>query len=276
MARPQKPLEPINLYGYWYLIRYTPKQFANVDSRRLIRHSTGIAVVDDPRGTRARIAIRTMDENLHRSWRDKLSGKPGPQHVNEQLAKMTALRLGIPALREDEVIELPVDDLMARLAHLNENPQTAADELVAKVVAGFTAGPQQVLLSNLVDRAEHHLSSAHHRKSPAQRKKWRQDRDTTITTFIKVLGGDKPIADLQRADILQLRNYWQNRVTSEGITVHTANKNIMQISAMYNLVNDIEDLRLPRVFDKANLIDRGSSDKKRIPYEILVDPTPRR
>jgi hypothetical protein len=39
--------------GFWFLVRGVPAEFAAYDTRKLVRQSTGIRIVDDPRGVRA-------------------------------------------------------------------------------------------------------------------------------------------------------------------------------------------------------------------------------
>jgi hypothetical protein len=52
--RRAKPPEPQNRGGIWYLIRRVPKEFDHLDPRTLVRMTTEIPVVDDPRKVRAR------------------------------------------------------------------------------------------------------------------------------------------------------------------------------------------------------------------------------
>lgn len=43
------PVKPHNRDGIWYLVRRVPKEFAELDRRRIVRISTDIPVVSDPR-----------------------------------------------------------------------------------------------------------------------------------------------------------------------------------------------------------------------------------
>ena len=50
--------------GYWYLIGRVPKAYLGLVARKSIKHSTGIAVADDPLGVRARKEVAALDAAL--------------------------------------------------------------------------------------------------------------------------------------------------------------------------------------------------------------------
>lgn len=57
----KREFEPQNRGGVWYLVRRVPKEFAAIDQRRFVKVTTGIRVVDDPRGARASRAVGDLN-----------------------------------------------------------------------------------------------------------------------------------------------------------------------------------------------------------------------
>lgn len=84
MARPQEEAKPYKSDGYWHLLRRVPKVYSEIDNRKIITISTGIAVVDDPKGVAASRAVRELDQTLFAFWRErKAGGVPTPVTFEE-------------------------------------------------------------------------------------------------------------------------------------------------------------------------------------------------
>lgn len=71
MARPVEAARPHKLKGYWFLVRRVPGEFSAYDRRNPVRISTGIRIVDDPRGIRAAEVVTRLQAELLRYWKDK-------------------------------------------------------------------------------------------------------------------------------------------------------------------------------------------------------------
>lgn len=56
------PAKPHNRAGIWYLVRRVPGQFAELDRRGIVRLTTDIAVVDDPRLSRQMAVERPVSD----------------------------------------------------------------------------------------------------------------------------------------------------------------------------------------------------------------------
>jgi hypothetical protein len=74
-------------------------------------------------------------------------------------------------------------------------------------------------------------------KSPRQRKKWRQPKETALSAFVDLVG-NRPITSLTRADALRLRSHWQDRVVAGEVQIGTANKSIGHVSTMFRAINE--------------------------------------
>jgi hypothetical protein len=61
MARPSAAARPHKLKGFWFLVRRVPGEFALYDKRNPVRISTGIRILDDPRGMRAATVVAKLE-----------------------------------------------------------------------------------------------------------------------------------------------------------------------------------------------------------------------
>jgi hypothetical protein len=61
--------------GYWHFTRRVPKDFAVLDPRGIVRHSTKVAVATDRRGSKAVEIADAMNRDLEAFWRGLSNGK---------------------------------------------------------------------------------------------------------------------------------------------------------------------------------------------------------
>ncbi len=65
-------------------------------------------------------------------------------------------------------------------------------------------------------------------KSEDQLRRWRNPRIKAIRNLIDVIG-DKPIDQITRDDMLDFRQYWLEKIEGEGLTLNSANKNLIHL-----------------------------------------------
>jgi hypothetical protein len=75
MARRSEAVRPHKLTGFWFLVRRVRGEFALYDRRNPVRISTGIRILDDPRGGREAAVVAKLDAELQRYWKDKRCGR---------------------------------------------------------------------------------------------------------------------------------------------------------------------------------------------------------
>ena len=142
-------------------------------------------------------------------------------------------------------------------------PATVENPKVVGAVLGG-AKPPTLMLSGLRAAAEQVVAAQLATKSPRQLRKWRLERDMAVDTFIDVLGGDRPMAELKRVDVLALRKHWQDRVVRGEVEADTGNKNIGRVGWMFRTINDDRMLGLPPIFARAGIA--GGKDKQRVAF----------
>jgi hypothetical protein len=62
--------------GVWQFVHRVPKQFARLDPRGVIKHSTRIEITKDPEGIRAGEIADEMKRDLEAYWQGLEEGKP--------------------------------------------------------------------------------------------------------------------------------------------------------------------------------------------------------
>ena len=100
-------------------------------------------------------------------------------------------------------------------------------------------------------------------KSPRQRKKWRQPKETALSAFVELVG-NRPITSLTRADALRLRSHWQDRVVAGEVQIGTANECIGHVGTMFRAINESKQLNLPSIFERVRI--RGGKDNQRVAF----------
>lgn len=263
MARPTKKAEPQKRDGLWYLVRRVPAEYRAVDQRLIVRLSTGIRVADDPRGVVARKKVEELDRALWERWAARQAGQSAEAEIRYRAAVETARILGfqyVPA--RDIAASMPVDDLIARATALVDRDSVADEQEMAALLGGEE--PPTLAVSGLMEQFEAMNAAALKVKSPRQLHRWKVVRTTAIRTFMETLGGDKPLADLTRQDVLTFRQVLQERVLAEEIEIATANKVIGRVAGMFRSVCELHQMEVKPIFDKASL--RGGETGKRVAY----------
>jgi hypothetical protein len=240
-----------------------PAEFAAVDARGLVLLSSGIRVTDDPRGHAARDAVAKLDAQLFRRWSDLKAGRD-PEAVERYVeAVATAHRRGVDYLPANQVAALPVAELVRRVERVDGGATVENSKVVGAVLGGEK--PPALMLSGMREAVEQIVVAQLAKKSPRQLRKWRLERDVAVDTFLEVLGGDRPMAELKRADVLALRKHWQDRVVRGEVEADTGNKNIGRVGWMFRTINDDRMLGLSPIFQKAGMA--GGKERQRVAFK---------
>jgi integrase len=122
--------------GLWRYIRRVPKEFADLDKRKIIQHSTGVAVADDPRAVRARKVAYELNAALENHWRNLVAGQNAQAVRDFEAARLAARRLRLSE---------PADAAQRTIAELLERIEKLEGEIVkdrSARLAIFDAAPK--------------------------------------------------------------------------------------------------------------------------------------
>ena len=253
-------LKPQNRAGIWYLMRRVPTEFAQLDKRNPVRISTEIAVVDDPRGIRAREVILHINSQLEVYWKGLRDGQSAEQRIRFDAAQARARALGLTYKPASDMTD--VDEILRRVAvlvreqALDEPTQTAA-------ILGGEPVPR-IMVSELVKEYEEIQQTALRAKSPKQLHKWRLPKLRAMNNFLDVLKEDRALIDLTREDAIKFRLWWESRIVKESLDIDTANKDLGHISIMMGTIDLYKQLGIQPIF--ARLRIPGSKTKQRAAF----------
>jgi integrase len=248
--------------GTWHFARRVPAEFAHLDRRGVVRHSTKIRIASDRAAVRASRVAERFNSSLEQHWlsladRDSIEGV---NSYNE--ARRRARQLGFDYVENAQLVAAPTAERLERLETLVAkdlvNEKDARD-----AVLGLKKKPV-FKVSKIFEEYEAETKDQVLDLSPDQLRIWRNARKRVVNSFVGVVG-DKLITELTIEDAIDFRNFWRDRVVQEGIAAKTANREVGQLSGMIKELNILRRLGLPDLFKGLRL--KGEVDKEPTPYD---------
>lgn len=247
--------------GVWHYSRRVPLNVADLDRRGIVRQSTRIRVVEDPRGAKARRVADKINSDLEAFWLGLLNGRAEEARSQYDAARKRARGFGFDYLTTDAIAEGPLPEILARVRAAKSEPMERED-LAASAALGTVRVPR-LMLSELFDEYER-LSAADLRDlSPDQRRKWRNPKLRAVANLIEVIG-DHPVTSVTRSNALDFREWWQGRLDEEELDPDTANKDFGHLNTMFKAVERALRLGLENNFGEMRI--RGGARGQRIAF----------
>jgi integrase len=245
----------------WHFVRRVPAEFAALDQRGIVRHSTRIRIADDRLGRRASRA-ENLNKELECFWKELADGRSKADITRYDQARRQARSLGYDYIPNSDLIALPQEKCLERLEALVAKGLTS-DPVAREALLG-TAQRPSFALSRLFEEYESATKDEVKDLSPDQLRIWRNGRIRAVAQFVQVVG-DKRVADLTHSDAIDYSEWWRARVVEDEVAAKTANKDMGQLSRMLKDMNIRRRLNLPDLFQGLHL--RGETDKSRLPYD---------
>jgi integrase len=246
----------------WHFVRRVPSEFAALDLRVIVQHSTRVKIADDRLGRRAARVALTLNRELELFWKGLVEGRENADLNRYNDVRRRARSLGFEYIPSGDLILLPqekrLDRLEALVAKGLVNDPTAREALLG------TAKPCGIKLSNLFEEYEEVTKHEIKDFSPDQLRIWRNGRIRAVERFVALVG-DKSLSELTHNDAIDYSEWWRDRLLNDGVAAKTANKDIGQLSRMLKEMNIRRRLNLPDIFKGLHL--RGETDKSRLPYD---------
>jgi len=248
--------------GIWHFVRRVPLEYAALDPRGIVRHSTRVKIADDRTGRRAARVALTLNEELEAYWVGLARGETIGELGRYDEARRRARSLGFDYVPNDHLVAFTAEKRLERLETLVA--KGLVDDRGARQALLGTAAPEGFSLSRLFDEYESITRHEIRDLSPDQLRIWGNSRKRAVAQFVDVIG-DKPITEISSDDGLTYVEWWRDRVVNENASVKTANKDIGQLSRMLKEMSIRRRLNLPELFKGLHL--RGEADKSRLPYD---------
>lgn len=125
----------IKRHGVWHFQRRVPVDFVGFDPRDIVRQSTKIRIIDDPKAVRAKQVAEKQNRALEAYWRGLLAGNQTEAEGAYAAARRRAKTWGLEFVPIAELAEAALTkDLLARLEVLR-TPRAGPQD-VAAVLGG--------------------------------------------------------------------------------------------------------------------------------------------
>ncbi len=200
MPAHRQPAKPHKRLGYWYLVRRVSKEFRSIDRRNPVMISTGIRIPVTLLAC-ARKEVARLDAVLEQEWRVLKTPSDVAAEARYEEHRSIADKMGIDYVPADELVDLPLDQIMKRLLLL-ANDGNASDRSVRSALLGVAPRPTLVISQLL---KEYNLSA----KVAAEDQR---GMVLAFKVFQSVIGGDRPLANLIRRDVIAYRSYWERQI----------------------------------------------------------------
>jgi integrase len=246
----------------WHFVRRVPIEFAQLDRRGVIKHSTKIKLADDRAGRRAARVAEKLNEELELFWKGLCNGKPKEELTSYEIARRRARALGFDYLENEQLLQQRPEARLERLETLVANG--LANDAGARAALLGTKKRPAFMLSKLFEEYETATKDEVKDLSPDQLRIWRNGRIRAVERFVEVVG-DKPVSEVTPDDAIDYCEWWRDRVVDDEVEAKTANKDIGQLSRMLKEMNVRRRLNLPDVFKGLRL--KGETERARAPYD---------
>lgn len=234
--------------GRWQFVRRVPLEFAALDTRGIVKHSTKVAVATDKRGTKAGRVADTLNGELEAYWRGLVEGRAQEAADRYTEARRRARAIGFDYAEHAELVGRPVAEIVDRYEKL---AGVVSDPGARAAVLGYETRPA-IKLSEVLPQFEQQTRTEHATMSPNQLRKWRNGYKLAVADFISVVS-DKKLTAVTHDDVLEYVGWLEDRIAEGEIVVKTANKQISHVSRMVKELNRKLRLGLPSLFADMSL-----------------------
>jgi len=240
----------------WHLRRRVPTRFAGVEPRREV----WISLKTDSHQLASKKAPAVWD-SLIAGWEAQLAGRSEDATVRFEAMRAIAGAHGLVYRPIRDVEQLPLEELLARVEVLQRR-DGRVDTVVAPAILGSVDVPS-LTVSEALEEYWRLTPDRTRGKSDDQKRRWRNPRKKAIRNFIDVVG-NLALAKLKRTDFLDFRSWWLERITEEGLTPNSANKDLIHLADVLKTVNELKGYGFDLPLQKLTL--QEGDKKERIPF----------
>ncbi|MDD9730440.1 tyrosine-type recombinase/integrase [Mameliella sp. AT18] len=216
------------------LYRRVPARYASIEPRKFV----WVSLHTDSQTT-AETKYPVVWTQMLEAWEAKLAGDAGCAEAQFEAARKLAQMRGFRYMHAEAVAKLPVEDLLERVEAVDKH-KGQARAIEASAVLGGVKEPGITVTRAL----ELYWTLAREKtlgKSEDQLRRWRNPLIKAVKNFVAVVG-DKPIDQITRDDMLDFRDYWLERIETEGLSANSGNKDLIHLGGVLKTVNQMKRL----------------------------------
>jgi len=247
----------LTLIGDWfYYFRRVPSHLKPYDGRKFIRMS-----LKTKNRREAERAAGIHDDFIEQYWADLVRTGSGDRNLSRyRRARQMARAHGFAYRNIAEVAGQPVEEILARVEALGGS----GSKMQREALLGGVDAPE-TRLSESLELYWPLIDDRLTEKSNHQARKYKVPRQTAFETFISVVG-DKPLAGIERGDVLKFKSYLMQRIADKDLAGNSANKQLAAVKDILVAVG--RDLEIETEFEPLFSGTRFKSPKRsRPPFE---------
>ena len=252
--------------GVWWFQRRIPAEFADIDSRLVVKQSTRVKVRDDRAGIRASVVVDKLNSDLEAYWTGLKTGGGAEAKARYETARKHARTLGFVYAPVHDVAKLSIEEIHRR-AQTFDAVKGASRQQAGVALLGGVSRPK-ILLSKLFDEFQDIVRADIRDLSKDQLRLWTNPKKRAVANLISVIG-DPAIDEITRPEAIEFRSWWQDRVIKENLNPATANKDIGNLQSMLRTVDKHHRLELDAVFAELRLATGEDAEPEPFPTDFV-------
>jgi len=240
----------------WYLRKRVPTRYKPVEPRGTV----WISLHTDSE-TIAKQKADGAWMNMIEGWEAKLAGDDSDAEVRFDAAQELAKVRGYRYLSAAKVAKLPKEELLRRIE--DATGRDGEPDYVGS--AAFLGGAKEppITVSRALDLYWTLAADQTLGKSEDQLRRWQNPRKKAVANFIDVVG-DKALSAITVDDMLEFRQWWFEKMESDGLTANSANKDLIHLGNVLKTINKMK--RLGLVLPLSDLKFKAGEAKQRPPF----------
>lgn len=241
----------------YHLHKRVPARYVSVEPRTIIRlslHTDSMTV--------AKQKAPGAWANLVEAWEARLHGHDDDAQRRFDAARELAAVRGYRYLTVEHVAALPEDDIRNRVKAVKRNGKV--DKVEAAALLGGVKEPGTTI-EGALDSFWSLAADRAMGKSEDQLRRWKNPRVKAIKNLVSIIG-NKELAEITGEDMLDFRQWWIERMASEGLTANSANKDLTFIADTLKTVNRMK--RLGLVLPLTDLSIKNGEKRKRPKFTV--------
>jgi integrase len=244
----------------FHLRKSVPRRYASIEPRKVV----WISLHTDSESI-ARQKAPAAWSHMVEAWEARLAGDSDDAERRFEAARELAQVRGYRYMTADRVAKLPREEFLERVRAVVK-PDGEPDRIEAAAVLGGAKEP-----AITVERAlELFWTLAKERtigKSEDQLRRWKNPRIKAIGNFVRIVG-NKDIAAITADDMLDFREWWIDRLASEGLAPNSANKDLIHVANTLKTVNQMKRLGLALPLGNLSFKDGKKHKRVRPPFSV--------
>jgi integrase len=227
-------IQPRAKNGLIELRRRVPKKYASVETRKEIWVSLQ---TDSP--SMAEVHAISLWQQQIAQWEAMLAGTSVVPEVRLDAAKQLVEAKGFRYMQADVLLNQPVEDIVKRVEAISFSKGIPKVK-DAEALLGVLPDPG-LKISRVLELYWQLSANKMIGKSKDQVRRAKNPVIKAIKNLVDVIG-DKTINSISRDDMLDFREWWNERLARQGLTSNSANKDFTHIGKVLRSVNELKRL----------------------------------